>query len=540
MKLKHISPLFLALAWLLFYSCTTTTIIPEFERIPAGTESLFDTVFTINGGEVKAAASENLKSFSNEQLSSHAQAYKGVRTEILPAKNLSLEKPFKIEIDVDQKKNEYIYRIYHHPQAFKDKSATYSMIDFVKSMIEGENLVSHNATYEMYYNAREGDLFALRNFLRLKEGSNHLISMDSTSILESDEFKKRKEKNDLILSELEKEIDKYKAWQKKETDKRKAPLAALDKAGDDKQFRTLVAKGDRKGAAKLLRTYLPWEMMAPFEKQFWETYLEVMANPVPLEQRVMIYRGLEGDFVHSGFSKGVALSQKEAILQDNAFVMSTVLVKNQGSWNRRLRSLESMHTKTIALVNGTNFENAQPARITTIFNNHAGVPQGSPFLSFSPSFSVASSFGSERISAYLIDPRLLSYNYEGIMHEVEFLLPLTTFPEDLIGIADNKLHNLQSYDQQPRIDLLNAKMVQKIEKAYGKDKAEAIINKIKKNSYDFFHTKMTNMQVPKVPITGAANKKFYKTLGEETFKPALNEKGELTCKDILQLFWVTN
>lgn len=526
---------------MLLSACTSPVVEPLPQRVPAESDSLFDEVFTIAKSNQPSVAGEDLKTKAKD----HLQIRMGYttaerRVDFVSTSALSEDAPFKIELDIDRAKNLYVIRVFHHPKAFKDKLATYSMLNFTQSIIEGQNLSQAQSYFEMFYNARGGDPVALKNFLAIKDNPSSYVNEEFAQLSTSQEFTERQKHNTQIAQEIDKEIKELKSWQKKQTEKRKAPLAALDKAAEDKQFRALVAKNDRKGAAKILRTYLPWETMAPFEKQFWETYLEVMANPVPLEERVYIYRGLEEDFIHSGYKNGVALAQKEAIMDQNAFVMSTLMVKNQGSWNRRLRSLEAMTSKEIATLGGET-KYAQSARITTMFYNHASDPMGSPFLSFSPNYNVASNFGGERVSSYLIDPRLLHFNYaSSIQSEIEYLLPLTTFPEDLVAICDSKLHGFGSYSDPTRKDFLDKKLAEKIEAKYGKTKTSAIVTKIQKNSYEFFHEKFKVMPQVSGPHPGVSNKKFYKSLGAEAFKPDLGPKGELQCRDIIHLFWVNN
>ena len=36
------------------------------------------------------------------------------------------------------------------------------------------------------------------------------------------------------------------------------------------------------------------------EKNFWENYLHVLKKPVPMDQRVIVFRGIDGDMVYSG------------------------------------------------------------------------------------------------------------------------------------------------------------------------------------------------------------------------------------------------
>jgi hypothetical protein len=504
----NVSSILLVSTLTFFTACSSPVLEKTFiERSPADKSSIYDELFSFDS-KTSTPGKENFKSMAENSLTNSS-----VKVEYVQ-KKLAANRAFQIELDVLE--GEYIYRIYHSPTAFKDPEATKAMTTYVQQLLYQSN---QGALFEIYFNAKAEDPIALKYFYGLKKDYGLETSPDL-------------EKN------IQDEIKDLKAWQKVESAKRKAAIGTLDKAPEEKQFRTLIAKGDRKGAAKLLKTYLPWEMMAPFEKKYWETYLEVMVNPVPLEERVMIYRGLQDDFIHSGFSKGVALSQKEAIKQDNAFVMSTVMVKNQGSWNRRLRSLEAMYGKSIATASYTTDDLASAARIATMFSNHSGDPMGSPFLSFTPSLQVANSFGQNRVSAYLIDPRLLNFNYSsGFTHEFEYLVNLTTFPEDLIAILDKDIHNLDAYNADQRGILFEEKLIAKIEKEYGKDKAKSIITKIKKNSYTFFKNKMTTMPDVAGANPGPSNQKFYKALGKDTFKPDLGPKGELQCKDVVKLFW---
>lgn len=512
MRTKLNSSIILILSAFIFISGCSTLLSEQtfIERTPAESESsIFEELFTVVSEG--SAGKENHKAMADQSLK-----FSKVNVEYVLSKELTAKKPFKIELDVV--KGEYVYRIYHSSSAFKDAKATTDMIHLVQSLGGKYN---QGALYEIYFNAKNADPIALKYFYGLRKDYAEM-SADLEKTINA-------------------EIKELRAWQKIESEKRKTPLAALDKAAEEKQFRTMIAKGDRKGAAKILKTYLPWEMMAPFERQYWETYLEVMANPVPLEERVLIYRGLEGDFIHSGIVKGKTLTQKEAIMTDNAFVMSTVLVKNQGSWNRRLRSLEAMYGKTISDAAYTEDDLVSAARIATMFKNHSGDPMGSPFLSFSPSLDVANTFGYSRVSAYLVDPRMLNFNYSsGFTDEFEYLVNLTTFPEDLVAILDSELHGLDSYDEDQKRKLFEEKLVAKIEKEYGKSKAAAVITKIKKNSFTFFSDKMTAMPAVTGASPGTSNIKFYKSLGKESFKPDLGPKGELQCKDIIKLLWISN
>lgn len=306
-----------------------------------------------------------------------------------------------------------------------------------------------------------------------------------------DELKKEKE---TLLPLLEPKIVALKKEIKIKKEARKAIADVLDKASDDQQLKALIAKNDRQGASQLLRQYLPFEEMAPFEKRYWENYLEAMANPVPYDQRILLYRGIDDDFIHSGIKNGVALSKEAAIQESNAFVMSTMLVKNQGSWNRRLRSLESMYEKYIGLANRNQkketFEGVE--RITIMMKNHSREPKGSPFLSFTPNRNVALRFGSRINSLYLIDPRLVTFNstsrYDS---EIEFLMPLFTFPDDLVAIRTKlpegspegyNYHYLEMYENS----YFYEKLREKLAKTYGANPDE-ILDQVNANSSQFFN-----------------------------------------------------
>lgn len=501
----------------------------EQTRLPAQAGSdLLKKIFTIPVMETNG----NNQSEFLKQL--QAPAYGKAATlqiEVVPSKSLDKGVAYYIELDVDQKEGKLIYRIFHSPAALKDNVATNaiaSLIGHLKSPYEFGN--AFQAPFELYYNAKAGNPYALEALLKLREQAVNEIGDEKEAAMAKAYFADIKE-------ELKEEIKNFKAQVAKEESKRKVGLDALDKAPEGKQFRTMIAKGDRQGAAAVLTKYLPWEDMAPFEKQFWETYIEVMKNPVPLSERVLIYRGLDEDYIHRAVVKGKELTEKEAIIEGQAFVMSSMMVKNQGTWNRRLRSLEAMNGKFIGTINGSD-EYAKVARITTMFLNHSAEPKGSPFLSFSPNFSIANSFGSERVSAYLFDPRLLSFNYASTFeNEIEYLVPLTTFPDELVGIADIELTEKGVYEAE-RQAYLAKKLDEMITKEYGPKKKE-VLEKIKKNTYQFFKGDYPGMQDPAGKSPGPSNLAFYKKFyTKDDPKPVLSPKGDLTCKDLIELFWV--
>lgn len=520
---KFLTKTFLILVLVVLTSCSWIGV-----REPAAKKSVpsisIDDVFSIESGT--DLVENDLK---DQFLHSLKINYTGGKLNYIAeiSKDLPDNVAFKLEFDVVD--DNYIVRILHSKNAFRDKDALYELGRFISSSFA---FLQHPLLiYEMYYNAHEGDPVALENFLKMKEAEN--VSFNFPGITPSSDIVERQERSNSMRAELVSQIKELKLQRKILADKRKALMDKLDKAPDAKQLKTLVAKGDRNGVADLLKKYLPWEEMAPFEKRFWETHLEAIRNPVPIDQRVLIYRGLQGDFIHSARITGQELDKEEAIKQSKAFVMSTVLVKNQGSWNRRLRSLESMNDKFIATLNDSR-EFSQSARISTMFLKHSDTPEGSPFLSFTPDYDIAHKFGSNKMMSALIDPRVLQFNYaSGFSSETEFLLPLVTFPDEMAGLWQIGYEN--GVDAQT---YLEERLKMRITEEFGKGKADEIIKRIKKNSADFFGTVFKNGETKNVKVKGGNMASFYKKFSKVSdIKPALTSDGNLICKDLLKIFW---
>lgn len=480
-----------------------------------------DEVFSIKAGQTKSSV--DLKSQFEQSIQGGILSFETEATKDLPP-----GVAFRVEMDVVD--NVYTYRILHTKDAFKDNDAVYELTHFISKLKAGGGLQNALSLFEMYYNAREGDAIALENFLKIREQNS---SFYSPHFQIPADYAERLAESTELKHELADDIKEIKRQRKILAEKRKALMDKLDKAPDAKQLKTLVAKGDRKGVADLLQKYLPFEEMAPFEKRFWETYLDVIRNPAPLDQRILIYRGLQDDFIHLAYDGNKEIEKAEALKEGKVFVMSTVLVKNQGSWNRRLRSLESMNEKFIGTINNSD-EFAQSARISTMFMQHSSDPKGSPFLSFTPQFHTAQSFGTNKMMMGLIDPRLVHFNYVSrFPNEVEFLLPLVTFPDEMAGfwISEHHADHERNAFFEERLKLL-------IEAEYGKGKADNIIKTIKKNSDDFFFSVYKKGGTPIKGVKSGTMAAFYKKFAKSgDFKPAFTPDGDLTCKDILKLFW---
>ncbi len=405
--------------------------------------------------------------------------------------NLPPDVSYGLEFQMKEGKTEII--IHHAENAFNNVKSSKELLEFFMQFkgATGVFRSSKNAIFEMYYNASKGDSIAIYNFARMRQKvAKKILELDS-----SDNYLSKN------ANEWNESVKKYEAMEKAELKKqkeledlRKLSLDALDSASDEHQFKNLVAKNDRNGVVDLLKKYLPWEQMPPFEKKYWETYIEVVLNPLPIEERIMLFRGLGDDNLQAPLIDGVELAKPKAEKEGNVFVLSPVLSKNQGSWNRRLRSLTSMYDKYIAADfdrRKRELDNSytRSARIMTMMTNHSGTPKGSPFLSFTHSFHVAEAFAGGKIGVFVIDPRLLSYNIASISlannpkdmaDELETLIPLAVFPDDVGYVAIEGV-NTEFLDE---FELMKS-FKEKLKLKYGGNQAEIILSRLKGNTEVF-------------------------------------------------------
>lgn len=416
--------------------------------------------------------------------------------------------------------NSYQLQIHYGPNALIDTDAFNELQAFL-NIFKNDTYKYDYSLMELFYNAKNNHLPALHTLAKIRQ-QVFLISPEKFNYNEKTGFHQRHSgkyqewqeiRNQFALLEKKEKINI-----KAKEDIRRLTMNKLDAAVDDQQLRTLIAKNDRKGVANLLRSYLPWEHMAPFEEQFWLTQLDIIENPAELAKRVLVLRGIDDDAIQVAHNAGVKLTKEEAIQEQKIFLMSTILTKNQGSWNRRLRSLTAMNDKFIGVDDFHNTsEYSRAARMTNMFYKHSLNPEGSPFLSFTPNFQVASQFGEERLSAYLLDPRAIHLNYaSAFKFEIEFLMPLMTFPDELVMVVDYNLHEeAKSLPTNKRGELayklISDSVKEKFIKIYGKNEAQATYDKMIADSHAYFsifnknqiHQKMgVNFDAINLPVIG--------------------------------------
>jgi hypothetical protein len=524
--------LFLVLSLSLSSCSHYYTHYDQTDRSPSSTNTLtVDDVLTFK----KSAKKDGKELSSIQSTIKSTLSYYKIDTQFIKSTDLPSDAAFRVEFDVVDGK--YVIRVKHSADAFAHHQAVVALNGFFGNFANATHLIhTPYAYFEMYYNAKEKDIFAIDDFLKLRlvptvTGVGGL-SKDEGQLVEDAKV----EVNEM-REQIAAEVKKAQKARKEAKVSRKEIIEALDKASDDKQFKTLVAKNDRKGVVALLKKYLPYEDMAPFEKRYWDNYLDIIQNPVPHEERIFVYRGIDDDFIHLAIDGGEEIEKDTAIKEGKVFLMSTVLVKNQGSWNRRLRSLESMEEKFIGTVNG-NSEYAGSARISIMFKNHSMDPKGSPFLSFTPNVNVASQFGHSRNSAYLIDPRVLQFNFtSGFENEKEFLAGLITFPDEMVGVWTSANNSGETPEK-----FLKDKLAQLVETKYGKADKDKILKEIEKNTYDFFSPVFKiggSNKAPQSTYLGSIASFFKKFLGGKPAPtPSVTASGDLTCDDIIKAFWV--
>lgn len=532
--MKKLTSLLLLLC-LILSACSSTQTARSIAQEPVSEEAkaALDALFTIKLSNT-VQAEEDIYKMAESNLKALVHNTK-IKMELIEDSSLINETAFKIEPIIE--KNEYVFRIKYAENAFNDHSATMNLIHFVDNLLSN----SFNSTYsafELYYNVLKNDPTAFHavakirklSLVPLNEGHANINYSQYNGFLQGETTVWNKKVQEFAKLEKKNNADK-----KVLAEERKARMAKLDTLPEDKQFRYLVSINDRNGAADLIKSYLPWEEMAPFEKRFWENHLEIMRNPVPLAERVMIYRGIDDDLIQTPVEAGKKLAVEDAIKEQNIFVMSTMMTKNQGSWNRRLRSLSSMYEKFIGTVKdkitneGTD-EFAKAARITTLFYNHSKKPNGSPFLSFTPNFATANTFGRTRVSAYLIDPRALDFNYaSNFAHEKEFLAALVTFPDEIIAVYDANLMPPHEGYRDAHIQKL---IIQNLENKLGAAEGIETYKRVTNNSKKFFAGMATmNFDEESIVEKTTANAADIAKLK----LPAANKQVD-NCNDLIKMF----
>ena len=150
-----------------------------------------------------------------------------------------------------------------------------------------------------------------------------------------------------------------------------------------------------------------------------------------MRDSVILYRGI-------GEGEPLFVTADESGAKDGRAMVSTVLSKNQGNYTRRLRSLTTMRYRLGFRKSPTNPVTKTPMeispKVTSMMINHARDPVGSAFLSFTTKASTAFGFAGRETLAVRVDRRRVLPNIQsGLKHEMEMLVPLLIFPDEVIA-----------------------------------------------------------------------------------------------------------
>lgn len=191
---------------------------------------------------------------------------------------------------------------------------------------------------------------------------------------------------------------------------------------EDLKLDDYIAANNRKKVAEIIEAYMPWEEMEPTEIAAWTRWLEAIEKPSTNKKDYMVtFRGIADDLVRESNDGGY-------------FLMSKLLTKNQGNYNRRLRSFKTFFKKRLS----SKAQAEMPVDIqalAAIFKGHSHDPVGSPFLSTSV-LDVASTFSGHpsKIAAMKIDSRRNLLNLVSSYSELEQMVPLIVFPDEIIHL----------------------------------------------------------------------------------------------------------
>ncbi|EQC44738.1 hypothetical protein [Bacteriovorax sp. Seq25_V] len=446
-----------------------------------------------------------------------ARAFNSSETRAIAIELIDTELPdgkdFAIDVNIKPNGTHSILVYRSSTKSAHSSFASQEILSFLNAINDQKIYPTPYSFFETMFNARNGHLESQRALIRLRQ-----ISMKGKT-----EFVDLIEKLNDDLEAIDAKIAAKRKEIKAQEKARKDIMSKLDRAADDGQLRTLLQKNDRAGVVDLLQKYLPREQMTPMEHMFWDQVLNKIKNPAPIKDRVLVYRGTYGDRLYPEIVNGSVMEYDQAVKEGRLAAMSTIITRNQGTWNRRLRSLQTMFDKKISQ-NPFNVESEMNAssRLTTMMKQHSIEAQGSPFLSFTTDFATGYRFGfsisgdaadkdgSRAMGAFLIDPEILLFNQmTSFKGEMEYLHSLISFPEEMVAFYDESINGRGSSDAVNTY--IHDTFKKKIIAEYGENEAEEIIKSITERSAEFNNSSKAYL-APKTK-TIVETKKVEKTPG---------------------------
>lgn len=423
-------------------------------------------------------------------------------------KNDQLPKETAFKIFPFLKNNEYHIQVQYSSAALQDEGA-YLELRYFFSIFEDKAIspyahlslfhpIVNNDTYketaffELIYNAKKGHIPALRELIEKKSlghSSNAEYFQEKLAIL-SKEQKKIKT------------IDTH-SFHKIIFELKKNP-----------QFTEFIAKNNRAAVVNLINMQIPWAMLTPFEVQFWKTQLEIIKNPLPPEQRVLVYRGLKTENLLNKFQEN-----KMVIFNNQKFYQLANYFSSNGEvYNSHLEN--SLNTSILS-------KNLKLHSLTS---------SKSLFISFTPQPQIAKSFAEDAVAALAVDPRSLFFNETNYFtSEKEFLMSFVTFPEDILAIVevDPKERMLSPIDSFKIESKLSEKIRSNLQKK--NVNVEVVYSQLRKNSSNHFKSLTVSVNSQKNLIHHILQKEL--VAGPEVLSKTKIPSVIKGCLDMIKVFF---
>lgn len=218
------------------------------------------------------------------------------------------------------------------------------------------------------------------------------------------------------------------------------------------QLAALVKNNDRLKVAEIIETILPWEVFEPSESLTWKNYVDSIRNP-QLSDSFVMYRGSDKQ------DKLQLVFDSENNVKELG-IFAKKITSGSGSHVHRILDIPHLLERTGVLGNMEFIPPYQmPHTLSAMVTNHSINPFGSLFISWSISPDIAFRFlqstnsieakpkesidrvekkylassASGAVIAAIVDRRRLFINaFSGYRQELEVLVPLIVFPDEII------------------------------------------------------------------------------------------------------------
>lgn len=257
------------------------------------------------------------------------------------------------------------------------------------------------------------------------------------------------------LSDLQKQIDDPRLSNQKSQIFKRQQDQFNSLESQSKLLNNLILSNDRKGVVSLLRVYLPWAYMEPVERKTWEGWLEAIEHPNWQNTKIVL-RGIRNENFNM-ITKNDKSSYAYALV-------SNIIKLAEGNSTEKLRALSK---------NRVNYPFAQKAAyvpqaeidVGSINNQmyvHSVKPTESNFISTTYDLKTAIGFSGQdpfsgrdpsdysAVLALQIDSRRALTNLNASADEMEVLVPLIIFPDEILAIKKGRFES-----DKEQIDFIN-------------------------------------------------------------------------------------